>query len=58
MQTVRRQRAQVFSLIVADVRIETAGLAQEKGWDVVLTQAVSAPGASDVTDQLIARLKR
>ena len=57
MQAAQRQRAAVFSLIVADLRIEAAGLAQEKGWDVVLTQAVSAPGATDVTDQLIARIK-
>ena len=57
MQTAQRQRAAVFSLIVADLRIEAAGLAQEKGWDVVLTQAVSAPGVTDVTDQLIARIK-
>ena len=58
IQTAQRQRGHVFSLIVADLRIEAAGLAQEKGWDVVLTQAVSAPGVTDVTDQLIARVKR
>jgi hypothetical protein len=58
LQTAQRQRAAVFSVILADVRIESAGLAQERGWDVVLTEAISNPGVTDVTDQLIARIKR
>ncbi len=54
----QRGRARLMSVILADLRIEAAALAQEKGWDVVLTQAIAAPGAVDATDDLIARLKR
>lgn len=54
----QRGRARVFAVILADLRIEAATLAQEKGWDVVLTQALAAPGTIDATDELIGRIKR
>jgi len=57
-QTALRARARLYAVILADLRVETAALAQERQWDVVLTQAVAAPGTIDGTDELIARLKR
>ena len=56
--TVERDRARLYALILAAARVEAAGLAQERKWDVVLTQAISAPGAFDATDELIARIRR
>jgi len=57
-QAAQRGRARLYAVILADLRIETAALAQEKGWDVVLTNTIAAPGFIDATDELIARLKR
>jgi Skp family chaperone for outer membrane proteins len=54
----QRGRAQLYRVILADLRIEAAALAQEKGWDMVLTQAIAAPGTIDGTDELIARIRR
>jgi Skp family chaperone for outer membrane proteins len=54
----QRGRARLLGVIMADLRIEAATLAQEKGWDVVLTQAIAAPGAIDATDEFVARIKR
>lgn len=54
----QRGRARLYRVILADLRIEAAALAQEKGWDVVLTQAIAAPGTIDGTDELIARIRR
>ncbi len=54
----QRGRARLYRTILADLRIEAATLAQEKGWDMVLTQAIAAPGAIDGTDELIARIRR
>ena len=56
--TVERDRTRLYALILAAARVEAAGLAQERKWDVVLTQAISAPGAFDATDELIARIRR
>jgi hypothetical protein len=58
LQAVQRARATLYAAIVSDVRVEAAALAQGKGWDVVLTQPVAAPGAVDGTDELIARIRR
>ena len=55
---VQRDRARLYALILAAVRVEAAGLAQERKWDVVLTEAISAPGAFDATDEVIARIRR
>src|SRR5262249_33726485 len=54
----QRDRARLYRVILADLRIEAATLAQEKGWDVVLTEAIAAPGLIDGTDELIARIRR
>jgi Skp family chaperone for outer membrane proteins len=54
----QRSRARLLGVILADLRIEVAALAQEKRWDVVLAQAIAAPGTIDATDELIARIKR
>lgn len=58
LQTVARARARLYAVILADLRVEAVGLAQEQHWDVVLTQAIAAPGTIDGTDELIARVKR
>ena len=58
LQTVARARARLYAVILADLRVEAVGLAQEKHWDVVLTQTIAAPGTIDGTDELIARIKR
>jgi len=55
---VQRDRARLYAVILAAARVEAVGLAQERKWDVVLTQAISAPGAFDATDELIARIRR
>jgi len=52
------ERARLLATIIADLRVEVAELAQQHGWDYVLTQAIEAPDAPDVTDQLIARIKK
>jgi hypothetical protein len=54
----QRGRATLYRAILADLRIEAATLAQEKGWDMVLTQAIALPGTIDGTDELIARIRR
>jgi len=58
LRSVQLERARLFAVILADLRVETAALAQEKGWDAVLTQAVASPGTVDATDELIARIRR
>jgi len=58
LQAAQRGRARLYGAILADLRIEAAALAQEKGWDLVLTQAIAAPGTIDGTDELIARIRR
>lgn len=52
------ERARLMASIMADLRVETATLAQQKGWDIVLTRFVDAPDAPDVTADLIARVKK
>jgi hypothetical protein len=52
------ERVRLMAAIMADLRVETAALAQQKGWDVVLTRALDAPDAPDVTADLIARIKK
>jgi hypothetical protein len=55
---VQEQRARLLGSIFADLRIEAATLATQNGYDVILTQTVAAVDTVDVTDGLIARLKR
>ncbi len=57
-QAAQHGRARLYAVILADLRVEMAALAQEKGWDVVLSKTIAAPGSIDATDELIARLKR
>jgi len=52
------ERARLMAAIMADLRVETAALAQQRGWDVVLTRALDAPDAPDVTADLIGRIKK
>ena len=51
-------RTRLMAAVMADLRVESAALAQQKGWDLVLTRAVDAPDAPDVTADLIARIKK
>jgi hypothetical protein len=58
LDTLRGERARLLGSILADIRVEVAALAQDQGYDVVLTQAVANLDVVDVTDVLIARMKR
>jgi len=58
LQAARDERGRLLATILADLRVEAAALAQQKGYDVILTQAVATVDAVDATDDLIARLKR
>lgn len=52
------QRIRLEYSMIADVRIEVATIAQERKFDLVLSRAVAAPGAIDLTQDVIARLRR
>lgn len=54
----QEERARLVASILADLRVEAAAVAQRQGYDVILTQTVAAVDAEDITDALIARLKR
>lgn len=58
LQAVREQRTRLIASILADLRVEAAALAQQKGYDAILTQALTTVDAVDATDDLIARIKR
>jgi hypothetical protein len=58
LSEAQAERVRLLAAIMADLRVETAALAQQKGWDVVLTRAIDAPDAQDVTGDLIARIKK
>ncbi len=58
LRGVQLGRARIFAVILADLRLEAAALAQEKGWDLVLTETITSPGAIDATDEIIARIRR
>ncbi len=58
LQAVEAQRARLLGSLIAEARVDAAALAQEKGYDVILTKALGTFGAVDVTDDLIARIKR
>ncbi|HEV2284379.1 MAG TPA: hypothetical protein VGX75_18505, partial [bacterium] len=58
LSEAQAERARLLASILADLRVEAAVLAQRKGWDVVLTRAIDAPDAPDVTDDLIGRIKK
>ncbi|MDR7457272.1 MAG: hypothetical protein QN125_08330, partial [Armatimonadota bacterium] len=52
------QRLRLQDSILAEVKIEVAAAAQARGVDVVITHAVAALGTMDLTQDVIARLKR
>jgi len=52
------ERARLLASIMADVRVEAAELAQQDGYDVILAHAVTTVNVTDVTNELIARIKR
>jgi len=52
------ERARLLGTIMADLRVEAAVLAQQRGWDLVLTRAVAFPDAPDVTADLITRIHK
>jgi hypothetical protein len=52
------ERARLLAAIMADLRVEAAALAQQRGWDLVLTRAVGFSDAPDVTADLIARIHK
>lgn len=58
IEEAQAERARLLAAIMADLRVEIAEMAQAKGWDLVLTRAIQAPDAPDVTDDLIARIKK
>ncbi len=58
LQAAGEQRARLLATILADLRVEAAALGQQQGYQVILTQALATSGAVDVTDDLIARIKR
>jgi len=58
LQAVQAQRARLLESIMADLRVEAAALAQQQGWDLILTQTIATVDATDVTDALIARVRR
>jgi hypothetical protein len=58
LQAAQEERARLLGAIMADLRVEAAALAQARGWDLILTQTVASVDTADVTDDLIARLKR
>ena len=58
LQAAQEERARLLGAIMADLRVEAAALAQARGWDLILTQTVATVDTADVTDDLIARLKR
>ncbi len=58
LRASQEERARLLAAIMADLRVEAAALAQAKGWDLILTQAVATVDATDATDDLIARIKR
>ncbi|HXX37639.1 MAG TPA: hypothetical protein VEP50_05725 [bacterium] len=58
LQEAQGERARLLAEIIADLRVETAELAQQKGYDIVLTQALATADVTDITSDLIARIKR
>jgi len=52
------QRARLMDTILAEARVDAATLAQEKGWDLILTRTLGTADTVDATDDLIARMKR
>ncbi len=58
LQAAQLERARFLETILAEARIEAAALAQEKGYDLILTQALGTVDAVDATDDLITRIKR
>jgi len=58
LSEAQAERVRLLASIMADLRVETVALAQQKGWDVVLTRAIDAPDAPDVTGDLIDRIKK
>ena len=58
LQEAQDERGRLLDSILADVRVEATALAQEQGYDVILTRAVGTVDVTDITDELIARIKR
>jgi hypothetical protein len=52
------ERVRLLASIMADLRVEAAALAQQRGWDMVVTRAVAFTDAPDVTAELIKRIRR
>lgn len=58
LEAVQGQRGRLLGSLIAEARVDAAEVAQERGYDVILTKALGAFAAVDVTDDLIARMKR
>jgi len=58
LQDAEGERARLLAGILADLRVEAAALAQQKGYDIILTQTQAVVDVTDITDDLIARIKR
>ena len=57
-QALQEQRQRLEDAILADVKIEVAAVAAARGLDVVLTRYLANPGGEDLTQEVIARMKR
>lgn len=58
LQDARAERARLLATILADLRVEATELGQQQGYGVILTQTLATIDAVDITDDVIARLKR
>jgi hypothetical protein len=57
-QALTEQRLRLEDTILADVKIEVAGIAAARGLDVVLTRLIARVSGEDITQEVLARLKR
>lgn len=57
-QALMEQRQRLEDTILADVKIEVAAIAASRGLDVVLTRTLVNVAGEDLTQQIIARIKR
>jgi Skp family chaperone for outer membrane proteins len=58
LQELAGQRLRLEDAILAEVKIEVATVAQARGVDAVVTHTIAHPGIVDLTQDVIARLKR
>ncbi len=57
LEALRAQQAGLEATILAEVRVEVAQVALEQGLDLVLVRTVSSQKATDITDEVLRRLR-